>query len=71
MAAFENAILQTYNYIPMLQDGSMALLTKQVYYVIEEYHPVMGRGGIAYMRYNFDDAEWAAYIAECGGTLSY
>jgi len=31
----------------------------------------MGRGGLAYTRYEYDEAEWAAYIAECGGELTY
>ncbi len=71
LAAFEVKILETYDYIPMLQDGSMALLTKQCYYVVEDYNPVMGRGGIAYLRYNYNDAEWAKYVADQGGELKY
>ncbi len=71
LAACEGKILESYNYLPMLQDGSMALLSQQVYYVVEEYNPIMGRGGIAYMKYNYNDAEWAAYVAEQGGELQY
>lgn len=71
LAMIEVAILGTYDYIPMLQEGSMALLSHQVYYVIEEYNSVMGRGGMTYMRYNYDDAEWAAFVASQGGTLRY
>ena len=71
LAACEGKILESYNYLPMLQDGSMALLSQQVYYVREEYNPIMGRGGIAYAKYNYSDAEWAAYVAEQGGELQY
>lgn len=71
LAAIETQILGTYNYLPMLQDGSMALLSQQVYYVVEEYNQILGRGGIQYLRYNYDDAEWAAYVAENGGELTY
>ena len=71
LAAIETEVLKTYNYIPVLQDGSVALLTKQVFYVVEDYNPIMGRGGIAYTRYNYNDAEWIAHIAEQGGTLKY
>lgn len=71
LAAIETQILGTYNYLPMLQDGSMALLSQQVYYVVEEYNLILGRGGIQYLRYNYDDAEWAAYVAENGGELTY
>lgn len=71
LAGIEGAVLQTYDYIPMLQNASMALLSQQVYYVVEEYNPIMGRGGIAYMKYNYDDTEWAAYVADQGGELKY
>jgi hypothetical protein len=71
LAAIEGKVLESYNYLPMLLDGSMALLSQQVYYVVEEYNPVLGRGGIQYMKYNYDDAEWAAYVAEQGGELKY
>jgi len=71
-AAFESTILSTYNYIPMLQDAGMSLLSQQVYYVVEEYNPIMGRGGIQYMKYNYDDAAWAEYVAsQANGQLSY
>ena len=71
LAAIEGEVLKTYNYIPMLQDGSMALLSKQVYYVVEEYNQVMGRGGIAYLKYNYNDADWEAYVKSQKGELQY
>ena len=71
LAKIESTVLMTYDYIPMLQDASMALLSKQVFYVVEEYNPIMGRGGIRYMKYNYDDAAWAAYVESQGGELSY
>ena len=71
LAGIEGAILRTYNYLPMLQNASMALLSQQVYYVVDEYSPVMGRGGIAYMKYNYNEAEWTKYVADQGGELQY
>ncbi len=71
LAACEGKILESYNYLPMLLDGSMALLSQQVYYVIEEYNPILGRGGITYTRYNYNEADWAAYVADQGGELKY
>lgn len=71
LSAIELRVLQTYNYIPMLQDGSLALLSKQVYYVIEDYNPVMGRGGITYLKYNYDDKAWKEYVESQGGELKY
>lgn len=71
LAGIEGKVLNTYDYIPMIQDAGLSLLSQQVFYVIEEYNAVLSRGGIQYMKYNYDEAEWAAYIAEQGGELSY
>ena len=71
LAAVEGKVLESYNYLPMLQDGSMALLSMQVFYVVEEYNPIMGRGGIAYTRYNYNEADWTAYVTAQGGELKY
>ena len=72
LAKIESTVLQTYDYIPMLQDGSMFMLTQKAYYVIEDYNPILGRGGITYLKYNYTDEEWAAYVAsQPDGTLSY
>ena len=71
LGAFEVALMGVYDYIPILQDGGMSLLTQQVYYVVEEYNPVMGRGGITYMKYNYDETEWADYVASQSGQLQY
>ena len=57
LAAIEGAVLSTYNYIPMLRDGSVTLLSKQHYYAYENYNPVMGYGGIAYLCYDYSDNE--------------
>lgn len=72
LAGVEGEILKTYNYLPMMQNASMALLSQQVYYVVEEYSPVMGRGGIAYMKYNYNEAEWKAFVeSQENGELKY
>ncbi len=71
LAAFENTILQTYDYIPMIQNAGASLLSHQVYNVIDEYNAILGRGGIAYMKYNYDEQAWKDFVAQQGGTLSY
>lgn len=71
LAGIEGAVLQTYDYIPMLQNAGMSLLSQQVYYVIDEYNAILGRGGIAYLKYNYNETEWAEYVASQGGELSY
>ncbi len=71
LAAIEGAILNTYNYLPMLQNAGMTLLSQKAYYVVKEYNPIMKRGGIAYLKYNYNDAEWTNYVNEQGGELKY
>ena len=71
LAAMEGAILSSTDYIPMLQDGTLSLLSQRVSCVTDTYHPVLGRGGLRYLRYHYNDAEWAAYLAESGGILEY
>lgn len=71
LAGIEGKVLNTYDYLPMLQDSSMELLSQQVYYVVEEYNPLLEYGGLTYLKYNYSDAEWTGYVAEQSGELSY
>ena len=72
LAGIEKTVLLTYNYLPMMEEGSMALLSQKAFYIIEDYNPVMGRGGITYLRYNYNDAEWAEFCAsQPNGELTY
>ena len=71
LAEIEKFMLTSYNCVPIMQNGSGFLLSQQVYYVVEDYNPMMSRGGIQYMKYNYSDAEWADYVASQGGTLQY
>ena len=67
----QGKILETYDYLPMLQDAGQQLLTQQMFYVTDEYNAMLGYGGLAYTKYNYTDAEWTAYVAEQGGELKY
>ena len=71
LAAIEREILSNYYYIPMLQDGSVSLLSHQVNFVTDEYNPIMDRGGLAYARYNYNDSEWAEYVYSFKGNIPY
>lgn len=71
LAKIEYTVLMTYDYIPMLQNAGMSLLSQQVYYVVEDYNVILGRGGITYMKYNYDETQWAEYVAAQGGALKY
>lgn len=71
LAAEETAILQTYWGIPLRSVYDASLMGYKVEYISYEYNTFMGYGGVRYMSYNFDDTEWAAFVAEKGGTLNY
>ena len=71
LSALEGKILSSYSYIPMLQDGSYYLLSQKVGYPTEQYDPVLGYGGVKYLRFSYDDAEWSAFVRKSGGQLNY
>ena len=71
LGAVEAAILKEYYSVPVFSLYSASLMGYKTDYVTYEYNTFMGYGGIRYMSYNFDDTEWAAFVAEKGGTLKY
>lgn len=71
LAKCEETVLGAYVTLPMLLDGGMSLLSQQVYYVVDEFSPIMSRGGVPYLKYNYSDTEWAKYVSDQGGTLQY
>lgn len=71
LASLEGAVLSTYDMLPINNDSSASLLSFKVNYGNEEYVYGVGRGGIQYMTFNYDDAGWAAFVASQGGTLNY
>lgn len=71
LAALENAVLQNYDFIPLMGDSGATLKGMQIEYFLEDEVFPLGRGGIKYMTYNMTDAEWDAFVAEQGGTLNY
>lgn len=58
LTALEEALLQEYDVLPVMQSAGRVLLSDQVQYVTEDYHPIMLRGGIVYLRYRYNDEEW-------------
>ncbi|MEG1528517.1 MAG: ABC transporter substrate-binding protein [Clostridia bacterium] len=71
LAAIEGTVLQTYNYIPMLQDAGASLLSFKLEWIKQDYDAVMGRGGLTYARFNYSDKAWTAFVAAQGGELNY
>lgn len=72
LAGMEKGLLLNYHMIPIFASSSAALASHRLVYGSEEYiNSVVGRGGIQFMTYTMNDAEWAAYCAEQGNSLSY
>ena len=71
LVALENAVLSTYDLIPMFDDCTANLKSMKVQYGTEDYVFGMERGGLQYLTYNYSDAEWDQFVSEQGGTLNY
>lgn len=71
LAAVEGAVLEQYDMIPVHTDASATLKGMRIKYYTEEYIFGMGRGGIKYMTYTMNDAEWSEFVQKQGGTLNY
>lgn len=71
LAAIELAVLNQYEMIPIAYDSSAAMKSMKVEYYTEEYIYGVGRGGIKYLKFNYNDSQWAAYVKAQGGKLNY
>lgn len=71
LAACEAAILEQYTMLPLNDDASAALKSMKINYYTEQYVYGVGRGGVKYMTYNYDDAQWKAFVDSNNGQLQY
>ena len=71
IAALEKAVLTKYYTVPISYSFAASLLSYKVDYITYEYNTFMSYGGMKYMTYNYDDAEWAAIVEENGGQIDY
>ena len=69
IAALEAQILGAYYTVPIVYSYSATLISYQVEYASRTYNTFMAYGGIRYMTYNYDDAEWKSYTSK--NTLDY
>ncbi len=70
-ATMEREFLKKYYRIPLAASCAAYLQSFQVQDYTETYNIMYGFGGLELMTYNYSDAQWAEYVAEAGGTLSY
>ncbi len=71
LAKLEGGILEQYCGIPLYSRREANLLSQKVQYVTDEFSNVYGYGGIRFMKFLYNDEEWAAYCAEQNNQLSY
>ncbi len=71
LAGLEKEVLKSYTYLPMIRNSNTSLLSQQIFYAVDEYNPIMGRGGTRYLRYNYNEDEWKAFVEESDGKLAY
>ena len=70
-AAMEEKFLAKYYRIPLAITTVCSLLSYKVENYTDSYNIMYGFGGFRIMDYNYNDAEWTAYVESVGGTLNY
>ncbi|MGN0627389.1 MAG: ABC transporter substrate-binding protein [Oscillospiraceae bacterium] len=70
-AKMEEEFLKKYYRIPLAGTTACFMLSYQCSYYTENYNIMYDFGGLRLMQYNYTDAEWAAFVAEQGGTIAY
>lgn len=63
LSKLETAYLQQLEIIPIYALGETSLVSYKVKYATEKYVNGVGYGGIQYLTYNYDDAEWESVKA--------
>lgn len=72
LAGMEEGLLETYLMIPVYYRNSSVLYSQRTVLGSETYlNTLLGFGGIRYMTYTMNDAEWEAYCAENNNQLTY
>ena len=71
LATMEEEYMKFVYRIPLASTTIPQMLSYQCSYYTEDYNVMYGFGGLQLMTFNYTDAEWAAFVAEQGGTLNY
>ena len=71
LATMEEEYLKFVYRIPLASTTLPVMYSYQVEEYTHDYNIMYGFGGLELRTFNYTDAEWAAYVAEQGGTLSY
>ena len=71
IGALEEEILTQYYTIPTYNNFGASLISYKWDYISRDYHTFMSYGGIRYMKYNYNDAQWAQFVADHNGQIDY
>ena len=71
LSQMEENYLKMYYRIPLASTTAPVMLSYQLSYYTDEYNIMYGFGGLELTHFNYSDAEWAQFVADQGGTLSY
>ncbi|MGN0778641.1 MAG: ABC transporter substrate-binding protein, partial [Aristaeellaceae bacterium] len=72
LAGMEKGLLLNYHMIPTFSASGASLASYRLVYGSSEYiNSIVGRGGIQFITYTMNDADWDAYCAAQGNNLSY
>lgn len=71
LSGLEEGLLSDYHIIPLTSRTEASLYSQRILWPSDWVNAVVERGGLDYMQYTMDDAEWAAYCEEQGNNLAY
>ena len=71
LAGMEKNYLAKYYRIPLATSTSCTLMSFKMNYITENYNFAYGWGGFELISYNYNDAEWADFVASQSGALNY
>lgn len=63
MAGVERGLLVYYTTTPMYYRNVASLTSQKINYATDSYVQIVGFGGLDFITYNYDDAEWTDYIS--------
>ena len=70
LSALEEVAIKECRSIMLIADSGGSFLGAKFSYFSDSYNTFMGFGGIRYMEVNYNNSEWAEYVASMGGDLS-
>lgn len=69
LAGLEAGIINRFEAIPLVARGTSSLTSFKVENATDVYVSMVGYGGVRFMTFNYNDAEWEAFIKEQGTNL--